>query len=310
MIAIVCLNPSLDRTLDAPGFSAGAVNKATLIHETPAGKGVNVARVLDALAVPSALLGLVGEDHAAQYNTLLTGTLVENHLHARPGRTRTNTTLLDPENNNETHIRESGMTVSEPDLAAVVAEILNTISPETPVLFSGSLPPGISDALFADAIATLRAEGFTLGVDIAGDALRCAVEAGATLTKPNRDELGTLLGRACPEKESLAKACAHVRQQYPSLTLLASDGARGATLSCPDGCWSGRARDRIDARNTVGAGDALLAGYLAAVLENAPPPDRLRRAIQTATAALACLAAGEINPTLLDTDVEIVEHGR
>ncbi len=305
MIAAVSLNSCLDRTLESPGFAAGAHCQAQLLGEQPAGKGMNLARLLVARGADARLYGFVGHDAADRFHARLQEAGVENRLQALPLRTRMNTTLVDPEGGRETHIRERGEPVPAGAIDTLGARLSAELATGDWVVFAGSLPPGIRPAAFADLVGRLADAGLSVAVDAAGEALRRSVLAGARLIKPNRDELAGLLGARSIERLGIPAAFRRfaAEAERPDLEALVSDGARGAILLLPEAGWQARANGPVAVQNTVGAGDALLAGYLAALTSGQPPEACLQVAIQVATASLARVHAGELDPGCLSTPV-------
>jgi 1-phosphofructokinase len=126
------------------------------------------------------------------------------------------------------------------------------------------------------------AAGIRLAADTSGPALRLAVHAGAALVKPNRDELAEAVGRELPTLDEVVQA-AHELRSWGAGAVLASLGADGAVLVDDDGVVVGSAPvDRP--RSAVGAGDALLAGFLAA---GAKGTEALTEALAWAAAAVS-----------------------
>jgi 1-phosphofructokinase len=292
MIAVVSLNSCLDRILEVEGFRAGGVHVANLVAFHPAGKGMNVARLLATLGGRTALHGFVGRDALHRFEQVASGEQIACRLRALPIRTRINTTLLDPASGTETHIREQGDPVLPEELPALVEALQEDAGRGDWIVFAGSLPPGLRSSHFATLVRELTEAGRRVAVDIAGSALRKAAEAGAQLIKPNREELAACAG--APADRPLPEIASTLMEEVGVPLLLASDGEAGAWLFTPAGTWHAWVETPVRARNTVGAGDALLAGYLAAHAEDLPPEQCLRNAVETATAAVQALRAGEL----------------
>jgi fructose-1-phosphate kinase PfkB-like protein len=160
----------------------------------------------------------------------------------------------------------------------------------------GSLPAGTDPSLVTRLVKVGRAAGVPVAVDASGAALAAAVEARADLIKPNRDELAELTGRPV---ESIADALAAGRETRARTggTVLVSLGADGAMLLTPAGDWYAIG-PRITPVNTTGAGDALLAGYLAD--DTADPAARLASAVATGVSACLAEATAELPDELVD----------
>jgi 1-phosphofructokinase len=291
----VTLNPSLDRTLEVPAFEVGGHLKGRVVRLQPAGKGVNVSRCLAALGVPSVVAGLVGRREVPLFHDSFADTRAEVALVPVDDSTRTNTTILDPERGTETHVREAGFQVRPEELAALRSRLAELAGPETLFAFCGSLPPGIEPHDLGGLIEVCRGWGGRVAADLNGSELGPAVRHGASLIKPNVEEMGELLGRDLsdvPEADLLTLATDLL---YRVDTILLTRGADGALeLDAKGGVGASVSVDSV--RNTVGCGDALLAGYLAGLWRDEPAPDRLRLAVACGAAAALTDTAGDIDP--------------
>lgn len=285
-VITVTLNPALDKTLEVPGFRVGEHARAQVRAVVPAGKGVNVARGLARLGGRAAACGLVGRDELPIFEQSLRADGVEALFCPVVGRTRTNTTILDPEARTTTHLREPGFSVGPGDMQALCQALAGRLAgrPAAVVVFSGSLPMGMMPrdlAALIRACAGLRAQ---VVVDTNGPALRAALDAGAVDTvKPNLTELGECLGRAVARAEAAAAAEALLDRVKTVLLTLGAEGAylvrRGVRigLRCPV--------VEKDLRNTVGCGDAFLAGWLHGLEVCESPADALRWAVAAGAAS-------------------------
>ena len=280
MIITVTLNPSLDRTLDVGALSRGDVIRATTARLQPGGKGVNVSRALAANSVPSRAIVTCGGDEGAQLAALLRAEAV--HLLTVPitGRTRSNITLVEPDGT-VTKINEPGPRLSPDEFTAVTDAVARLCGTADWVVICGAAPPGVSTEAFGRLCRDLLAHGSRVAVDTSGPALRAAAHAGVTLVKPNRAELAEAVGRPLPDTEQVQAAAETVRD-WGAGTVLASLGADGAVLAGPDGIRCGTTVPVT--RTGVGAGDAMLAGYLSA---DTTGRDRFTEALAWGTAAAA-----------------------
>jgi len=125
--------------------------------------------------------------------------------------------------------------------------------------------------------------------------LAAAIENGACLIKPNREELCSLLGEATVNEQGVGQSARDLSRKYPSLTVLASDGAAGAYLATGTELFHGKCVGEIKVVNTVGAGDALLAGYLSGVAAGKSARESLAIALRAASSSLASVTAGTLS---------------
>lgn len=284
MILTVTLNPSLDRAVEIERLSRGEVIRATSTRLDPGGKGVNVSRALLANGVPSRAVLPCGGDEGAQLVRLLVAEGVDVRVVPVAGRTRSNLTLAEPDGT-VTKVNEPGAALSPAELAAVTAEILRLADEARWVVLSGSTPPGLTDDAFGQLCGRLVAAGPRLAVDTSGPALRRAALAGATLVKPNRDELAEVVGRRLASLGDVVDA-ARVLRAWGAGSVLASLGVDGAVLVDDAGVVAGDCPvDRP--RSAVGAGDALLAGFLAAGMAGATGPAALAEGLAWGAAAVS-----------------------
>ncbi|GIF67892.1 hypothetical protein Ais01nite_59270 [Asanoa ishikariensis] len=262
MIVTVTLNPSLDRAIEIDSLARGDVIRARSGRLDPGGKGVNVSRALLANGVASRAVLPCGGDEGAQLVRLLAEEGVD--LVAVPigGHTRSNITLAEPDGT-VTKVNEPGPTLSAVEFDAVTGQALAAAGSAGWVVVCGSLPPGVTPEAFGRLCRRIVAAGVRLAVDTSGPALRSAAEAGAHLVKPNREELSEVVGHPLAGRSDVVEAADRVRA-WGAGAVLASLGAEGAILVTADTVVSGASVVPAP-RSTVGAGDALLAGFLAAL---------------------------------------------
>jgi len=255
MIVTVTYNPAVDQTVqfDEP-MAPDRVLRATDAHFDAGGKGINAAQLLTAMDRRCVATGLLGGFTGSFIGDELRADGVETAFVDVDGTTRLNTTAIaDAE---EYKLNQSGPAVD----ASVVDDLLDRVAAQDPdrVLVGGSLPPGLS----ADAIDRVAAGGdWETVVDTGGDLLR-ELDAHYGLCKPNREELGEATGADVSSVEGCARAADQFRARGFD-RVLASMGGDGAVLASDDGLLFARALD-VDVVDTVGAGDALLAGVLGA----------------------------------------------
>ncbi|MDT0166110.1 1-phosphofructokinase [Actinotalea sp. AC32] len=261
MIVTVTLNPSLDRTVEVDALVRGAVLRARGTHLHPGGKGVNVTRALLANGVPSRAVLPVGGPTGAELVDLLRGDGVDHVVVPVRGRTRSNVAVAEPDGT-VTKLNEPGPELDRAALDEVLATALRSSGPGDWVVLCGSLPPGAPDTHYADLVRDLAAAGRRVAVDTSGPALVHAVAAGPDLVKPNLDELSVAVCRTLESRADAVDA-AHELTAAGAARVLVSLGADGGLLVDDDAVLVGRCVP-VDARSTVGAGDAFLAGYLAA----------------------------------------------
>jgi len=304
-------NTSVDRTLEVPGLTLGAHLQGRLVRLRPGGKGVNVAQCLAALGVPSVVTGFVGAAELPLFRESFAGSPVAVELVPVAAPTRTCTTLLDPERGTDTHIREQGAGVTATEIRALRARLEGLASPDALVVLCGSLPPGMSGDHLEALLAACRARGAQVAADLNGSALPRALAARPLLIKPNVEELGECLGCDLAEASGaeLLEAARSLLDRVG--TVLLTRGRRGALAVSPARALACTVAIP-QARNTVGCGDAFLAGYLAGVVRGAPMEDALRLAVacgaaQASSDAAGCISAGQVAELAPRAEVRTVQ---
>jgi 1-phosphofructokinase len=259
VIVTVTLNPSLDRTIEVGGLVRGAMVRGTATRLDAGGKGVNVARALaDHQAKARAVLPVGGPD-GDRLLELLARDGIDVVAVPVAAATRSNVSLVEPDGT-VTKVNEPGGALRPDEVEALIEAVLSAAGGAEWVVLCGSLPPGVPIDVYARLTRVLGT--ISVAVDTSGAALRAVVAAGPALVKPNRDELAEIAGQQIHTLGDVRYAAEVVRSQGAA-AVLASLGPDGALLLEADGAAYGRCTVTAP-RSTVGAGDAMLAGFLAA----------------------------------------------
>ncbi|GAA4575120.1 1-phosphofructokinase [Planotetraspora kaengkrachanensis] len=261
MILTLTLNPSLDRTIEVGSLTRGAVIRAAAAHLDPGGKGVNVSRALLANQVRSCAVIPFGGDEGRQLVGLLSAEGIDMIPVSVGGSTRSNVTLAEPDGT-VTKLNEPGTALTPSELDTLASAVLGAAESADWVVASGSLPPGVPVDVYAGLCRRFAAAGIQTAIDTSGPALVAAVAAGPTLVKPNREELAEATGTPITRLGDVIDAAEKLRGMG-ARSVLTSLGADGALLMEDDRFWYGRCPVE-EPRSSVGAGDAMLAGFLAA----------------------------------------------
>jgi 1-phosphofructokinase len=305
MILTLTLNPSLDRTIEIAALDRGAVIRAAAAHLDPGGKGVNVSRALLANAVASRAVVPYGGDEGRQLVRLLAAEGLDMVTVPVAGTTRSNVTLAEPDGTT-TKINEPGGALSAAELDTIADAVLDAAHSGDQgadwVVASGSLPPEVPADVYARLCRRFAGAGIHVAVDTSGPALSCALGAAPALVKPNLEELAAATGVPLRTLGDVVEAAGKLRAAG-ARTVLASLGADGAVLVEEGGVWYGRA-PVTEPRSSVGAGDAMLAGFLAG---GGHGPDGLARAL--AWGAAAVRLPGSRMPGPADIDPSAVAVG-
>jgi 1-phosphofructokinase len=305
MIVTVTLNPSLDRTLHVKSLRRGEVQRALHADTDPGGKGVNVARALSAHGTPVVTVLPVGGSTGFALTAQLTEAGVDHVAVPGSSGTRANVSIVEPDGTT-TKINEQGVALTPRELAAVTEAVIDRIGPGDWVVTAGSIAPGQDPEVYAAIGRAVREVGARWAVDTSGVALSASLTARPDLVKPNREELSEVLGFELRTLTDVVEACRGVVNGN-GLTVLCSLGPAGAVLVDREGAWHATGPE-VRVENTVGAGDALLAGYLHGLTVDGTTAAGLRAGVAWATAAVTTPGTGVPPPDRVrPNDVRITE---
>jgi len=304
MIITVTCNPSYDRTLEIPNFTPGETVTAHVVRRQPAGKGVNVSGCIAGLGRTSIASGFIGKSEGPLFLQRFAATGTTADFVEVAGNTRQNTTILDPHLGSVTHIREEGFTVNEEDVRLLAAKLAELTHEGDFIIFAGSLPTGMAPADLARLVQQCRALDCYVAVDSSGDALASAVEAQCTIIKPNLEELQELTGGKMSSEQRILDAAQQILERVK--IVLVTVGAAGAYCITRSGAWKANAVVE-GVQNTVGAGDAFLAGFAVHYAEGAPLNVCLREAVACGSASTIKRWAGELDAAEVERLSKVVE---
>lgn len=308
MIVTVTMNAAIDRTLTVPNFQLGHRHRASQGLTLAGGKGINVARALKRLNYPVVATGLAGGRTGTRIVEELTGEAILNDFVRIADESRTSTAVVDPTANTYTEINEWGPQV-EPDELGILLEKIQYLSRGADaVVFAGSLPRGVEEDFYAETIRDLNRRGVRSVLDSEGEPLRLGVEAEPFLVSPNQQEAESLVGQEFHEQDDFVMA----------LDAVAEMGARNVLITQESGSFALLREDRkprrlhasaprVEPVSAVGAGDVLLAAFLAGRLEGRPADDALRLAVAAGTSSTLEVGAGRFDPREAGRLVNVVQ---
>jgi len=311
MIVTVTMNAAIDRTLTVPNFQRGQRHRASEGMTLAGGKGINIARALKRLGVPVVATGLAGGGNGTRIVEDLTAEAILNDFVRIEEDSRTSTAIVDPAGGTYTEVNEWGPRVQPHELEMLLEKLVYLSRGADYVIFAGSLPRGIEDGFYAEAIRELNRRGVLTVLDSAGEALRLGAQAEPFLVSPNEREAEALVGQEFHDDDDF----------LGGLEAIAEVGARNVLITRESGCWALLRAEReprryrvlaprIDPVSAVGSGDVLLAGFIAARLEQRSDEEALRFAVAAGAASTLELGAGrfeEREAGRLVSGVEVAE---
>lgn len=283
MILIVNLNLAIDHIVELDELRAGQVQRARSERRQAGGKGVNVARVLRTLGEESLLLGFLG----GRAGEFIAGGLRAENLAASCTRieneSRTCLIINDQRRGEQTVINASGPVISDEEFRRFEATYLSAPPDAALVVITGNLPPNMPEDTYARLTTAARERGQPVLLDCAGAPLKVALAARPFLVKINHTEAAELLAAPVTNFFDAAQATRELREMGAENVMITL-GERGALLDFAD-ARHGFVAPRVRAVNSVGSGDAALAGLAAG----------LRRGWTAEESGALAVAAGAAN---------------
>ena len=305
MIYTLTCNPSVDYVVQLADFQPGMVNRAVGEQIFSGGKGINVTVILKNLGIPNRALGFLGG---------FTGDFIEQDLQTQgcqtefirlaKGFSRINVKIRGQE---ESEINGGGPAV---DQAAVerLFEKINSLHKGDMLIISGSIPPSLPKDLYEKILDLIQERGVYTVVDTAGESLMKTLRYEPFLIKPNRQELEELAGsRLFTREEILAQG--KRLQEMGAKNVLISLAAEGAMLLTSDGKALFGEAPRGTVRNSVGAGDSMVGGFVAGWLQTGSFHAALQWGIAAGSASAFCegLATGEEIRRLYEEKINVAD---
>lgn len=263
-VAILALNPSVDVSYEIPQLLEYQKVRAQQTWYHPGGNGINVARALTELQVPLQCCSVVAGESGDLLLKLLGDTLGDGHTSIRvPGETRLNTTVLQQHPPGQFEITSVGPFISAEMLADISGCFLG-MSAGTIAVLTGLLPPGVPESTYRELAESIQAGGGRVVVDSCGDVLEQAIEARPWMVRLNRYALEMTVKRRLDSEQRVAEAGRELQRRgidYLCVTV----GNQGAVLIDSDNSYHCSA-PKVHIQSTVGCGDSLVAGLVAAAL--------------------------------------------
>ena len=292
MIYTLTLNTVMDKIAIVRNFTIGETLLADKVELVAAGKGITAARGAKAAGGDVVIIGLVGSEDLSFYARSLGEEGIPSSLIPVPGRTRINTTLLDPDSGNVTHIRERGLTVAPALLERLIGKLENGLKRGDLFILSGSLPPGLPDDSYSRLVRLGKKSGALTILDTSREPLRLGMDEGPYMVKPNHTELEEVYGANLKSEGDIIKVAGELCQKGIELVVV-SRGEDGVIVAHKGETWSARVRlDPDKIINTVGCGDALVGGMAAAIASGSPIEEIIKMGVACAGANATTMATG------------------
>ncbi|CDD63323.1 1-phosphofructokinase [Firmicutes bacterium CAG:882] len=263
MIYTVTFNPSLDYIVGVDNFKPGATNRTSYEQMLAGGKGINVSYVLKNLGFESTaigfLAGFVGEELKRR---IVADGINADFLTLEDGISRINVKLKDIDG---TEINGMGPDIA-PDKVKELRAKINALKAGDILVLAGSIPQSMPDTIYMDIMADLQGRGVNIVVDATRDLLMNVLSYKPFLIKPNNHELGEIFGVVLRKREEVIPY-ARKLQEKGARNVLVSMAGEGAVLIDENGREYMSEAPEGKVVNAVGAGDSMVAGFIAGYLE-------------------------------------------
>ena len=292
MILTVTANAAIDKRYVVEGFGVGNVNRVKSCVANAGGKGINVSRVASIAGEKVTATGFLGghagkfiSEHVQEYG-------IKSEFVWCNGESRTCINIWDEKEKKQTEFLEPGFSVTEEDCNALLEKFSLLLKECRVVTISGSAPKGAGSGLYRKMIEKAREEGKPVILDTSGTLLEDCLLARPTMIKPNIDEIRALTKRPMNPRESMLRAAQDLHDDGIEIVAI-SLGGDGSLVSCQEGVFDVKV-PKIDAVNTVGCGDSMIAGFAVGMSRGLSMEETIRLASAVSAANAMRLETGFI----------------
>lgn len=264
MIYTVTFNPSLDYIVSVEHFETGKVNRTSKELMLPGGKGINVSLVLKNLGHDSTALGFMAGFTGKEIERLLDDRQVHSDfIPVAEGISRINVKLRSDE---ESEINGMGPGIGQAEIDKLYGK-LDALKDGDILVLAGSIPSVMPETMYKDIMERLQGRGIRIVVDATKDLLHMVLPLHPFLVKPNNHELGEIYGVTLTTKEEVMPYAKRM-QSEGAVNVLISMAGDGALLVAEDGKVYESLPPKGKVKNSVGAGDSMVAGFIAGYLKS------------------------------------------
>jgi len=288
MIYTVTMNPVLERIFEVEELIYDDVNEVVEERKSPGGKGIDVSRVIKELGGQSISLGLAGGYNGLELIGMLVSEGIVTDFVRINEETRSSIAIYQRKKKMQTLLSTSCPPIGQIEADSFFRKVQD-IPMGSYVLISGNIPAGISGSFFAQIITTLKEKDIRVFLDTDEEAFKLGVNAGPFLVKPNIFEFGRLVEKRVNEVEEIVEYVKPFRDVVEYI--IVSMGARGAVGFSKEGDYHA-VPPKVKVRNSVGAGDSLLAGVALVMSRQGAFEEALRLGVACGTATKIIAAGG------------------
>lgn len=281
MIYTVTFNPSLDYIVTVDNFTTGRVNRTTTEFMYPGGKGINVSIVLKNLGYDNIALGFeagfTGEEIIRRISDM---GIIHDFIHVDSGLSRINVKIR---SYNESEINGQGPAI-EADHINKLYQRFDKLKNGDILVLAGSIPTVMPDSMYMDIMKYLKGRNIKIVVDATKDLLVNVLEYRPFLIKPNNHELGEIFGVELKTRDEVVEYAKRL-QKMGAVNVLVSMAGEGAVLVAEDGSIFKTPAPKGVVKNSVGAGDSMVAGFIAGYLNSGNYVEAFKMGVCTGSAS-------------------------
>ncbi len=281
MIYTITFNPALDYISQVENFEIGKINRTKTEKILPGGKGLNVSTVLKNLGIESTALGFIAGFTGEELKRSIEEKGIKtDFIKVEKGITRINVKIS---SNEETALNGNGPEITEEDINKLLEKI-EKITKEDMVILAGNIPRCINNDIYEIICKTLEKNNVTFVVDATKELLMNVLKYKPFLIKPNKEELEETFKEKIETKEEII-VHAKKLQQMGAQNVLISLGGEGAILVTTEGKEYYSKAPKGKVLNTVGAGDSMVAGFIAGYKQSGDFEQAFKMGIATGSAS-------------------------
>ena len=281
MIYTVTFNPSLDYIVTVDNFTTGRVNRTTTEFMYPGGKVINVSIVLKNLGYDNIALGFeagfTGEEIIRRISDM---GIIHDFIHVDSGLSRINVKIR---SDNESEINGQGPAIEAGHINKLYQRFDKLKNGDILVL-AGSIPTVMPDSMYMDIMKYLKGRNIKIVVDATKDLLVNVLEYRPFLIKPNNHELGEIFGVELKTRDEVVEYAKRL-QKMGAVNVLVSMAGEGAVLVAEDGSIFKTPAPKGVVKNSVGAGDSMVAGFIAGYLNSGNYVEAFKMGVCTGSAS-------------------------
>lgn len=281
MIYTVTFNPSIDYIVDVDNFKTGIVNRTSGEKIFAGGKGINVSIVLKNLGFDSTALGFTAGFTGEQIQSMLKSQGIDtDFIHVEEGMSRINVKLRSDE---ESEINGQGPAISKSDIDKLYARLDQLENGDTLVL-AGSIPSVMPESMYMDIMEHLQGKELNIAVDATKDLLMNVLKYRPFVIKPNNHELGEMFGVDIKDKDDVVTYGRKLRDMGARNVLVSMAGDGAVLIDENDKVYKAEA-PKGKVCNSVGAGDSMVAGFLAGYARTGNYGEAFKMGVSTGSAS-------------------------